>query len=608
MQTDRFNHLRKDILTKVFDKHQIVKIWRNIVKNQLRSVDILDIYDYYDFNYNIENRAEVLRKRILDGTYKVEQPLYYRIEKKFGICRLLIIPHPSDALIMQVIVEYIGDSILQNQPSKKAFFSRDRHNIPKPHDFSNEYDHSWRKQWKSLQKEIYNFSDTKELIVVTDLSNFYDSIDINELRKVITSHSKIDEVLIDLVFRIISDLSWKPDYLPYSDRGLPTSNIEGIRLLAHSFLFEIDKVLADKTKDCFTRWMDDIVFGVDSRKEAIETINSISEMLRSRGLALNLSKTNIFERENGIYNFQINENKQLDAIENNVDLFKDYDKKLEEEHLVYDLFSKTISKKEVKSWDKVAKRCITVLSKMNSKILLSDLCENYINIPSLRLNYIYYLEKYGFSIESSNVVLDILDTIYVFDDISSFQLCNLITKWEVPIDMESKKFLTDAENKLTKISFSSKKPMNFYSVLWFKSKYNDSDQIVKFLNNKENIWKSNSFLQRQVTAILSRLLKTNEVIANKILKSQISSGIISCVSLANAIDIFRNIEKLDTKLNSYLFPTSIQKPYPLSKFLILCSVLNSEKIRNNNEKKKKIKKSITDPYYLKWLDAQYNIN
>jgi hypothetical protein len=78
-----------------------------------------------------------------------------------------------------------------------------------------------------------------------------------------------NEVLVDVLFRVIEEISWKPDYLPYSGRGLPTSNLEAIRLLAHSFLFEIDEVLKQRTNDSFTRWMDDIVIGVDERKGSV---------------------------------------------------------------------------------------------------------------------------------------------------------------------------------------------------------------------------------------------------------------------------------------------------------------------------------------------------
>lgn len=116
MQTERFKRLRKAALSKIFEKKAITVVWRKIVKDQLRSLDLKDLYDHYDFNYNIEERAVAIRSEILNGTYKVSQPLIYRIEKKFGICRHLVIPQPIDALVLQTLIENISEKILANQP------------------------------------------------------------------------------------------------------------------------------------------------------------------------------------------------------------------------------------------------------------------------------------------------------------------------------------------------------------------------------------------------------------------------------------------------------------------------------------------------------------
>ena len=116
MLTDRFHQIRKEELEDLFSKKNISVVWRKIVRDQLRRADILDCFDYYDFNYNIDERAQLLRTIILNGNYQPSQPLIYRIEKKFGICRHLVIPHPLDALVLQVITENISKQILDNQP------------------------------------------------------------------------------------------------------------------------------------------------------------------------------------------------------------------------------------------------------------------------------------------------------------------------------------------------------------------------------------------------------------------------------------------------------------------------------------------------------------
>ncbi len=304
MHTERFQRLRKKALDIVFEKAAAVKIWRSTVRNQLRGMDIKDLYDHYDFNYNIDDRIQAIKASILDGTYTIGTPLIYKTEKKYGICRHMVIPQPEDALILQCLIENVSASVLKRQPSKNAFYSRDKHNAKKPHE-AVEYGMSFREQWKVLQKQIYNFTDAFSYLVVTDLTNYFDSIDLRELRRVFSSQVDADEVVVDLIFKIVEGLSWKPDYLPYSHRGLPTANIEPIRLLAHSFLFEIDQILKERTNENFARWMDDITCGIDDKRKGISLLSDVSDVLKSRGLALNLSKTQILSAEEAHFHFRL---------------------------------------------------------------------------------------------------------------------------------------------------------------------------------------------------------------------------------------------------------------------------------------------------------------
>jgi Reverse transcriptase (RNA-dependent DNA polymerase) len=602
MQTERFNQLRKGALKKIFQKDAITNVWRGIVRDKLRSLDLKDMFDHYDFNYNIEDRSLAIRSEILSGKYKVLQPLIYRIEKKLGVCRHLVIPQPTDALVMQVLVETVAAKILKNQPSENAFYSRDKHNMKYPHQVD-QYGLNWRQQWKKLQTKIYNFQEDRDLIVVTDLSNYYDSIDIKELRKVFTSYAKIDEVLVDLLFRIVEEISWKPDYLPYSHRGLPTTGIEAIRLLGHSFLFELDAVVKQKTKNNFTRWMDDIVIGVDTRKEAIETISTISDILKSRGLALNLSKTNIYSDDEGYSHFQIENNRYIDGIENLQRSDPDFKSVCSDLHK---RFKVHLQNTDPKYWDKSAKRFITTYGKFKSPNLLRILPKIYLEHPDLRTHLLIYLINMGYRKSTEKVVMEILKNISIFDDLSLYQLCSLVTTWDLPVDANSSSFLLKFEDAITSLSFKRTLPSDVYCLLWFKSKYNHPEDLLKFMVKYQNLWQTDTFLRRQATCVLARLLLHNTNTTRKLLNAQMLSGVIDTVTLATQILRFSRLNSLDARLTPYLFPKS-NRPYPLSKFLVLCSVLNSEKIRNDPTVKKRILEQIKDRYFLRWLDLQYNI-
>lgn len=604
MLTDRFHQLRKEELDKVFSKSNITKIWRKVVRGQLRNVDILDIYDYYDFNYNIDSRALLLRSDILSGNYSSSKPLIYRVEKKLGICRHLIIPQPTDALILQIITDKISPEILSNQPSKNSFYSRDRHFVKKPHEID-EYGFNWRKLWKKMQKKIFKFSDQKELIIVTDLSNYYDSIFIPELRKLITGYIKNNEALLDILFGIIERNSWLPDYLPYTGRGLPTSNLEGIRLMAHSFLFEFDEIIKKKSNNSFTRWMDDVVVAVDTREEAVNVLSSSSDVLKSRGLALNLKKTSIYSAEEAEYHFLIDENKYLDSI--------DFDYHLE--HGIKDISNELVkrfnkhlkSNQSAKYFEKISKRYITAFGKINSKRILKNVASLFNENPGIRQNLLFYLSTLGYSKRTSEVVLEIFDELKLHDDISLFNICRLITDWNIPLTKEGDEFVENAIKKIKSFSMTRKQIFDFYCLLWVKTKYDHPEDLYKFIMDYKGIWNSHPFLRRQVTSIMGRLFLYKEDRVRTFLETQISTAEQQVVSTANNLINLKKLTSIEGKVKLYLFPQNKYKTYPLQKFLVLCSFLNSETYRTDKDVIEKIKFHIDDPYYRKWLELQYNV-
>lgn len=509
------------------------------------AVYILDCFDYYDYNYTIDERAKYLRAIILNGNYQPSQPLIYRIEKKFGICRHLVIPQPLDALVLQVITENICTQILKSQPSENAYYSRDKHNMRKPHEID-DYGFHWKTLWKKMQKQIYKFKEDKELIVVTDLSNYYDSIYMPELRKVISSFIDKKESVLDILFKIIEKISWVPDYLPYTGRGLPTTNLEGIRLLAHSFVFEIDEVLKEKSNESFTRWMDDIIIGVNSRDEAVNILSSTSDMLKSRGLALNLKKTSIYSAQEAEFHFLIKENKYLD----NIDF--DYHKKNGISKLSLELDRKLAKhlneNQDAKYSEKITKRYITAFTKINSKRLLKRLPELFNKLPGVRQNLLYYLTALGYSKRTSDIVLKLLDHLQLHDDISLFNVCKLITDWEVPLSKEAKEFIQSFIAKVKHFSIKRKKPFDFYCLVWIRTKYDHPDELIQFIVKYENIWKKHPFLRRQITSIMSRVLIYRKEWVTKFLQKQIATSETQVVSVANAILSFSEFDRIEKKL------------------------------------------------------------
>lgn len=132
-KTARFSIVREKVLSSLFQPKNLSTVWRQIVKKQMRSLDIIDLYDYYDFSSNIEERAKEISTQILKAQYRATSPLIYSLEKKYGICRHMMIPSPSDALVFQTVTEHLAPLIEEAQPTKKAYYSRDKHTLKLPH-------------------------------------------------------------------------------------------------------------------------------------------------------------------------------------------------------------------------------------------------------------------------------------------------------------------------------------------------------------------------------------------------------------------------------------------------------------------------------------------
>ena len=77
--TARFDVLRERTLKKLFSIKNLTSVWRGIVKSQMRTLDIIDLHDYYDFNLSIEDRAkEIISLEGIGSATTTEKPgVYY---------------------------------------------------------------------------------------------------------------------------------------------------------------------------------------------------------------------------------------------------------------------------------------------------------------------------------------------------------------------------------------------------------------------------------------------------------------------------------------------------------------------------------------------------
>jgi hypothetical protein len=603
--TERFQIVRERDLRKIFTPTNLSHVWRGIVKAQMRSLDIDDLYDYYDFSSRIDEKAKEICTQILKAQYKASNPLIYKVEKKYGVCRHIMIPAPSDALVFQTITEHLAPLLLKHQPSKNAYYSRDKSTLKLPHQFM-EKRYPWFMLWPRYQKDILGFTNSCPYLVVTDLTNFFDNIGLRELRHIISSTTQVEEVLLDLLFSLIEQLSWLPDYLPTSLKGLPTINLEAFRLLPHAMLFEVDRVLNKQTQGNFARWNDDINFGVGSVNEAYLILGNINDVLKSRGLAINLSKTYIYSTNEAKTHFLFDENTFLDSVDSMNSSDPSFSK-TKKEFIIR--FRAHIKKTNLLNWDKVTKRYFTVAGHHKFRVLEKYVYRLYMDNPSIRDNIISYLYRLGFSKRIAQLIINLLVGVGRHDDVTLYQLCKLITELNIPRTSMGLKFIRNVRQELVK----GKSEFDLYCYLTFLAKYGQPNVLMNLIEQSKNLWRNEQFLARQVVSLLPRALGLNRVIVKKLLDEQMTSGPRDAASVATSISALLNSDRIssyDKYLLQYLFPPKQQKPYPLSKYLILTTLLSSISLLPAERKRiiDKTKLNITDPWYLLWLNRYSLLN
>lgn len=329
--------------------------WKDTVRHGLRNQDVVDIHDYLDVHKNIYSVCEQIKSDVLSENYRTKEPMVISKEKGNGIARRIVIPSARDSILMQTIIDDIENKVIDKEPTDSAYYSRS-HAPPKSfRDVDETFPYAWWNLWPQYQKRIWKFKNEYDYLVVTDVSKYFDSIPLDTLKTRLLSMGDFDEEKIDLLFFILRDFVWQPEYVHYHGVGLPQINFDAPRLLSHCYLFDIDRYIDDKNSGDFVRWMDDINFGVDSIEKGKHMLKNIDLKLAGKGLRLNSAKTQILTTKQAVHRLRINENRYLNIIQNwqrqnlsnNVNRWLSYSK---------DFFDRFYASDNYGRWEKVLKR------------------------------------------------------------------------------------------------------------------------------------------------------------------------------------------------------------------------------------------------------------
>ena len=494
--------LKIDDLRKVVNVGRLKGVWKAKVREAMRNQPIPDPLENLDFHVLLNSYCEAIETEVCSASYIPRPPDRFLSEKSKGLCRQLVIPSVKDALILQTLSDAIWAEIKLKAPTKKAFYSPADHGFSKAtKGHTSEYGSF--AAWLAFQKTVFGFTDTKQYLVVTDIANYYDFISYEHLRNILADLSLAKEHALDLLIYSLSCMLWQPDYMPRVPVGLPQMNLDAPRLLAHCFLFEIDKFLDSVPAADFARFMDDIDIGVDSISEARDILKNLDLALQTRQVRLNSGKTRILTENEARLHFKIRENALLNSLAGRIATNKGTTTLFSERRKI-EISVRTGLRKgtfATGNGDKILKRLLNLAK--DTKAGLSD--EHFIEVfekwPSARPTILNWWQHQPAPELKLHLITELVQDGFLVDDQAPMDVAVALVAARLPNTAFVRSRIKQILHCMNPDSV-----WGLYGKIWIASKYSSTDELMVLIESKVSIWSNHERLSRLVAGVLPRFL------------------------------------------------------------------------------------------------------
>ena len=397
--TDR-GHLSMTIaLETILEPAVLRRVWKDVRKRE-REIHLTQIPLVRDstggiaFELSLSDVLENLRLRLLEGTYRPHAPIIIEGAKSKLLHRRRSFLAFEDGLILGGLVQAARATLMKKMPAWVSFGQLDQpKKKSKEHGgITFDYESWWTKwlQYRGLLKVIEG--DPNPLLVVSDITNFFASIDLSLLRSKVSGETLLDEKATNLLFYLLENLRPAEGYSPSGSLGLPTVADDTSRILAHFYLAELDEELIEEGQSGrYTRWVDDMVISVPDAVEGGKVVTRIERALLRVGLVANSSKTDLVPKDVFRESHHEEENEYLDEVHQAI---KSEEKFTSEDQILFEkrLTSFLCSPKEG-NWSRILRRYYTESRRVRSTILLTHWKDHLAEYPT---NSDYILDYVSF--------------------------------------------------------------------------------------------------------------------------------------------------------------------------------------------------------------------
>jgi hypothetical protein len=318
-------------LAHVADEQLLKKVWKDEVRPALRSMTFNnfnyapDPLHYAGYEWGLQTLVSALAKDLRLGRYSPEPGEIVRMAKGKGLSRPLCFLATRDALVYSTITSLIRGELIVNAQPWVGFAHSDKGEAKVSKESSSEdSDDSfdWFRFWLARQGHILQMIDNDDVhyFVESDVANFYPSIRLEAVREHLHSQTTLEKEVVRLCVQIIDGVMPRRNYSEVSLMGLPQEHIGSSREIAHSLLLHVDEEFDREGKEGrYTRFMDDILIGVESPEAGQKCISRLQRSIESIGLYPNASKTIVTSVKSYLDESLVQVNGEVDRLDNELE-------------------------------------------------------------------------------------------------------------------------------------------------------------------------------------------------------------------------------------------------------------------------------------------------
>jgi hypothetical protein len=286
--------------------------WLQIHKGLDREGLVLDVVLNMDYEADLEANLSRLLRRLSGHTYHPCPCREVPSAKGKGLTRPVVVLDIEDAIVCQAIAWRLAP-VLDSKLTPSVYSMRATQYKKKP--FEDWYD-EWPKYQKRIRGMLANSDDS--CLVVTDITAFFDNLDLRILKALLLDAGVSLEVS-DLLTFMIESWVYRPPYGVPMGRGIPQADWDLPRALDNFYLHPHDARVRAECGDSYARWVDDMNAVVGSKVRGKKLIGVLNQSLRRLFLSANAGKTEVLSgiKDISAY-FWFDENDFLDEMEKKI--------------------------------------------------------------------------------------------------------------------------------------------------------------------------------------------------------------------------------------------------------------------------------------------------